>query len=230
MRILIVGNSVSNPPSDGAPSYPRLLADRLGNTAAVETIIGSGETIEQMEQRAIRALTGGVDRLILQVGINECAPRPLTVAERARLSELRPAWLRRQIIQVIHRFRPHIIRARRLNQFTPLPAFMASLRRIAAAARSANASVLILPITTVTAIAERRTPFTNRESARYNAALTELASPTVYVASQREIFGTDDATGLVASPETVHLSPASHHLITTFILRWVATAARSEAV
>ena len=222
MRILIVGNSVSNPPFDGAPSYPRLLGEQLGAQATVITIIGSGETIEQLEARTIAALAGDVDRLVLQVGINECAPRPLSVSERAWLGRLRSDWLRKQIIRIIHRFRPQIIRVRGLRQVTPLPAFKASVARVVAAARERNIPVLILPITTVTAVAEARTPFTNREAARYNAALAAFSSAGVRVATQRDIFGTDEATGLVASPETVHLSPDSHRMMASFVQAWIS--------
>lgn len=231
MTLLILGNSVSNPPFDGAPSYPGLLAARLKGIAAVQTIIGSGETIEQMEERALAALSSGVDRLVLQVGINECAPRPLAVAERSRLGSLRPLWLQRRIIRLIHRFRARIIRSRELKQFMTLPAFTASVQRVLNAAQSAGVRVLILPITTVTPVAERRTPFTNREIARYNAALSRLASSSAQFASQSEIFGTNEATMLVASPDTVHLSPASHDILANYILQWLdAAAVRSEAV
>jgi hypothetical protein len=229
LKILIVGNSVSNPPFAGAPSYPALLAEALGPTATIDTIIRSGETIEHMEAGIVRALASGPDWLVLQVGINECAPRPLSVAERARLSALRPAWLQRQIIRVIHRWRPSIIRARALHQFTPLPDFVASVRRVLAVARSARVKVLVLPITTVTTVAERRTPFTNREVGRYNAALLQEASSDVRVATQLEVFGTDDASALVAGPETVHLSPAAHAQLAGFVAEALAAAPADAA-
>ncbi len=221
MKVLIVGNSVSQPPFPGAQSYPQLLGERLGPDVEIETIIGSGETIEQLEPAAISALATPRDRVVLHIGINECAPRPLSVAERARLSALRPKWLQRQIIRVIHRFRPNIIRVRPLHQFTPLPAFQLAVQRVLTAARSAGARVLVLPITTVTATAEQRTPFTNREVARYNAALLALASSAVHVATQREIFGSDEATPIVASPETVHLSPSAHAVIADYVAAWL---------
>lgn len=221
MRVLIVGNSVSQPPSAGAASYPQLLAQRFSGRAEIETIIGSGETIHQLESAASKALAKPHDFVILQVGINECAPRPLSVSERARLGALRPAWLQRQIIRAIHRFRPQIIRARRLHQFMPLPEFQSAVQRVVSAAQSAGARVLILPITTVTPIAEQRTPFTNREVSRYNEALQRLGSPAIHVPTQREIFRSDDAASIVANPETVHLAEAAHGVIANYVAAWL---------
>lgn len=226
MKLLIVGNSVSNPPHDGSPSYVQLLSDRLATAGVVETIIRGGETIAQIEPVAITALGRNPDYLVLQVGINECAPRPLSVSERARLGRLRPAWLQRQIIRVIHRFRPQIIRARALNQVVPLADFVATVQRVVDRAAAAGTRVLILPITTVAAEAEGRTPFTNREARRYNDALRAFASATVRVPSQVEVFGSDDALPIVASPDTVHLSAAAHRTLASFIAGWLATPAR----
>src|SRR5205809_916572 len=60
-------------------------------------------------------------------------------------------------------------------RLTTLDRFAASVSRIARAAREAGVRVLLLPITDVTMTAEMRTPFTNREIARYNRALQAAA-------------------------------------------------------
>ena len=229
MKILVAGNSVSEPPSKGAASYPALLSQRFGGAASVETIIGSGETIAQMETRIVESLARRPDWLILQVGINECAPRPLSVAERARLGALQPQWLQWRIVRLIHHLRPWIIRMRTLQQFMPLPDFLSSVRRVLAAAEAHGVRVIVLPITTVTSVAERRTPFTNREVARYNAALAGMAGHNVRVITQQDIFGSDDAAAVVASPDTVHLSLSAHERLADFL--FIATAsARFPAV
>jgi lysophospholipase L1-like esterase len=226
MRLLIVGNSVSNPPHTGEPSYSQLLEERLAGSGSVETLIRGGETIVQIQGSAMAALGMRPDYLVLQVGINECAPRPLSLAERARLGRVRPSWLQRQIIRLIHRFRPNIIRARALNQVVPLPEFVATVTRLLDAAVAAGTRVLVLPITSVAPEAESRTPFTNREVRRYNDALQALASPGVRVASQAEVFGSDVAAEIVASPDTVHLSPDAHRALASFIANWLTNPAR----
>src|SRR5206468_2107531 len=133
--------------------YPQRLETLAAGSWQVITIIRSGATVEEMELEIVEALRGCPDALVLQVGINECAPRPLGVAGRARLGRLRPQWLRDRLIGVVHRFRPQIIRARPLAQFTTLDRFEASVSRVVRAARDAGAAVLLLPITQVTATA-----------------------------------------------------------------------------
>ena len=220
-RLLIVGNSVSLPPAPGIAAYPERLADMMQGRWIIDTLLRSGETIEQMEADILAALAARPSRLVLQVGINECAPRPLGARERDALGRLRPLLLRGLIIRMLHRYRPQIIRARRLQQFTPLPRFVDAVTRILAAARRVDCRVLILPITTVTAVAERRTPFTNREVARYNEALRISAGNTAAFASQHELFADAPADDLCATPETVHLSGAAHQRIAEFVAAWV---------
>lgn len=225
LTLLIVGNSVSLPPAAGIDAYPERVALRLGDSWRTDTILRSGATVEEMEADVLAALVAQPDYLVLQVGINECAPRPLGVGERAWLGRLRPLRLRQLLIRVIHHLRPHIIRLRPLQQFTPLPRFVSSVRRIVMQAAAGGTRVLVLPITRVTAEAERRTPFTNREVARYNDALAPLASTLVHVASNEAIFGEAGPDTLCHTPETVHLSAAAHDAISDYILRWLGPAA-----
>lgn len=228
MTVLIVGNSVSMPPAADVPGYPERLAALTAGRWSMETLIKSGETIEQMERDVVAALAKRPNRVVIQVGINECAPRPLSVAERERLGRLQPPRLRSLIIRGLHRFRPQIIRARTLHQFTPLPRFVESVRRVLTAAASAGCTALVLPITTVTAVAELRTPFTNREVERYNAGLASLAGSAARVVTQRELFGNSTADELCVTPDSVHLGAAAHERIATFLAEWLDAPALSK--
>src|SRR5437763_992666 len=137
-RLLIIGNSVSMSPATGVEAYPQRIAAPRGAAWQLSTIIHSGKTIEAMEPEILDALRLGPSLVILQVGINECAPRPLAPSGRARLATLKPVWLRDTIIAAIHRWRPQIIRLRPLAQFTPLDRFAASVGRVVSAARIAG--------------------------------------------------------------------------------------------
>lgn len=229
MTVLIVGNSVSQPPAPGVPGFPERLAARAQGRWRVDTIVNSGATIEQMEGEAMAALAKAPDRLILQIGINECAPRPLNWEERERLGRLRPAALRNLIIRAIHFWRPQIIRARRLQQFTPLPRFVASAGRIVAAAAARGTPVLVLPITPVTPAAEVRTPFTNREIQRYNDGLATLAGPLISIVTQPQLFGAMTAEQLCVTPESVHLAGDAHERIAAFIAAWLERPAAAAS-
>lgn len=228
MTVLIVGNSVSMRPHPEVPAYPELLGRCLGPSWALREVIRGGETIEQLEAPVLGEIAAAPDIVVLQVGINECAPRPLSVRERERLGRLRPGRLRALVIKAIHHLRPRIIRARALQQVTPLPRFLSSMRRVATAAVAHGAHVLVLPITTVTAVAEARTPFTNREVARYNSGLATLAAPGVTIVTAAEIFGTQTADVLCMTPDTVHLSASAHEQLSAFVCGWIQHATRKR--
>lgn len=229
MTVLVVGNSVSQPPAPDVAAFPERLAAGGRGRWQLDTIVNSGATIEQMEDAVLTAIGRSPDRVVLQIGINECAPRPLNWSERERLGRLRPAWLRQLIVRIIHRLRPTIIRARRLQQFTPLPRFVASAGRVVAAAVARGAPVLILPITEVTPVAEIRTPFTNREIRRYNEGLASLIGPMVRVATQAEVFGAVAADQLCITPDSVHLGAAAHARVAAFIAGWLESPAASAS-
>ena len=224
-RLLVVGNSVSMPPQPGVAPYPERLATLARDRWQIATIIRSGGTIEEMEPDVLAALDTRPDALVVQVGINECAPRPLGPAGRARLGTLEPQWLRDRIIGVLHRWRPQIIRLRPLAQFTTLDRFAVSVSRIARAARAAGVRVLLLPITEVTTIAEMRTPFTNREVARYNRALQDAAGDGVAWIDVAVLFPNQTPDAFCHAPETVHWSAASHQRVAEYLAAWLGSIA-----
>jgi hypothetical protein len=219
--VLIVGNSVSLSPAAGIEAYPQRLRMAVGPEWQVATIVHSGKTVEEMEPEILEALGKGPSAIVLQVGINECAPRPLGPSGRRRLGALRPVWLRTAIIGAIHRWRPHIIRLRPLAQFTPLDRFAASVGRIVEAARPFGVRMLILPITAVTPAAEARTPFTNREVARYNDALRAVAGQTGTWVDTATLLPTLTPIDYCHEPETVHWSAAAHARVAEFIVAWL---------
>lgn len=218
-RMLIVGNSVSASPAQGIPAYPELLEELLAQCEVVK-IIHSGRTIDNMESEILSAL-GQVSFsvMVLQVGINECGPRPLSRQERARLSKLRPVRLRMWIIKFLHNYRPHIIRWRGLNQFTPRPKFVEVVGRVVKKAVTLNCAVLILPITHVTATAEIRQPFFNREIDRYNAVLRSFSGNGARYIEQRELFGDMKPDEFCITPESVHLNGMAHEKIASLLVQ-----------
>jgi lysophospholipase L1-like esterase len=220
-RVVIVGNSISLPPAHGVEAYPQRVATALGGEWSVAAIIHSGQTVEEMELEILEAMRAAPSAVVLQVGINECAPRPLAPRGRKLLGAVRPTWLRAAIITAIHRWRPQIIRVRPLAQFTPVDRFAASVRRIAAAARRAGSRLLILPITEVTPAAEARTPFTNREVGRYNHALREIAGNGVVWVDTPSLFPAMTPADYCHEPETVHWSAAAHGRVAEFIVEWL---------
>lgn len=220
--MLVVGNSVSISPADGVPAYPELLQGELGVLWEVRPVLRSGATIDEFETEILQTITAyQPDVLVLQVGINECAPRPLARRGRDRLSHLRWTALRARIIQFLHEYRAQIIRFRGVRQLTPLPVFESSVRRVLARALQCGGRVLILPITRLTSTAEMRTPFANQEIARYNEALRACAGTQVRFVAEGELFPGQPPDDYSASPATVHLSGAAHAAIARFVHDWI---------
>ena len=206
------------PPADGVTAYPELLQARLRDKWQVFTIIGGGKTIDELEPDILAALDNLRPHVLaLQVGVNECGPRPLSRQERARLGRVRPRLLQSFIIRVLHAFRPHIIRARGPNQFTSATAFAECVRRIIARARALHAFVVIVPITHVSASAEIRQPFFNREIDRYNDILRGIKADGVLYLEERELFGDRRPEEFCLTPETVHLNGWAHERLAAVI-------------
>jgi hypothetical protein len=213
---------VSLPPREGVVAYPELLETRLDDQWQVVKIIRGGQTVDQFESEIVTALEEKAPRaLILQVGVNECGPRPLKRQERERLGRVRPAWLRSFLIRGIHEFRPQIIRARGPNPFTSISAFADSVQGIIAKAVSLRCAVLILPITQVSPMAEIRQPFFNREIDRYNDILRSIKGNGVSYLEQHEVLGKAGPEDFCITPESVHLNGWAHEKLAAYLADWL---------
>lgn len=207
LRLLIVGNSISLPPGEGVAAYPELLEAKIGQQWDIHTIVRGGQTIDEFVSEVVAGLNEIVPQaLVLQIGINECAPRPLRRRERDRLGRLRPRWFQALIIQCIHQFRPQIIRLRGLNQFTQLAVFAKCVEGIVATCASLRCPVIILPIMSVTSAAEARQPMINREIDRYADMLRSLNSCSVSYLEQCKLFGGSGPNDFCITQESVHLN------------------------
>lgn len=225
-RLLIVGNSVSLPPREGVSAYPELLEAQLGRQWAVYRIIRSGKTIDEFESEVVTGLNEiEPQALVLQVGINECAPRPLRRSERDRLERLRLRLLKSLIIRCIHQFRPQIIRFRGLNQLTELAVFAECVKGIVAICASLRCPVIILPIMSVTSATEARQPMINREIGRYAEMLKSLNSRSVFYLEQRKLFGDRGPNDFCITQESVHLNSWAHEQIASHVANWLGLLA-----
>lgn len=219
---MLVGNSVSLPPAEAVAAYPELLQARLQDKWQFFPIIRGGQTVDEFETEILRVVEEILPQVvILQVGVNECAPRPLKRHERAWLGRLRPRLLQSAVIRLLHQFRPYIIRARGPNQFTAISLFADTVQRIIARARSVGSMVLVLPITHVSPIAEIRQPFFNREIDRYNDVLRSFRGDGVSYLEEHELVGNRTPNGFCVSPESVHLNDWTHEQLAACIAGWL---------
>ena len=220
--LLVVGNSVSLAPADGVPGYPERVAKRATDWRQV-VVIDSGATVEELAPRALDAIRAvSPEAVIVQVGINDCAPRPWSPRQRRWLGRLKPLALRQRIISAIHRWRPQIIRLRPLAQNAPLEKFDAAVGRLVAAARACGATVLLLPIPPIHEVAEARTPFANREIARDATALRRHAGEGVSYVDTETLFHSGDPSTYCITPASVHWNATAHDRAAQYIVTWLS--------
>lgn len=218
MKVLIVGNSVSQKSNTKEKVYPKLLRKKFKGKINVIELIRDGNSVRDFEKGTIDILHAHTPQfMVLQVGHVDCAPRPLKRGERDKLSGVRPKWLRNQIIRLIHNHRPSIIRRRGLIQFTPLPIFKTSVASILANAHSENCYVFILPITRVSTRQEIREPWYNREIKRYNDALRGFSSGCVRFIDQEELLADSIPDEYCLAPEDLHLKDFVHQRIADYL-------------
>src|SRR5437899_4371430 len=80
---LLIGNSVSLAPSAAVVPYPELVTGVARDSWRLHALIRSGATVEEIEPDATALMaTHQLAAVVLQVGINECAPRPLSASQR----------------------------------------------------------------------------------------------------------------------------------------------------
>ena len=221
--LLIVGNSVSLSPGPGILSYPERLAAQVPEWRQI-AVIESGATVEELASAAVEAIrTANPRAVVLQVGINECAPRPLGPRQRRWVGRVRPLRLRGVIVAALHRWRPQIIRLRPLAQNLPPDRFDTALGRFISVARSVGAAVLLLPIPEVHPVAERRTPFTNREIRRYTALLDRHVGDEVSRVDVATLFESIDPAVYCIRPDSVHWSAFAHERAARYIAEWLSS-------
>lgn len=207
--------------------YPELLA--LRHPGGVLSRCVDGGTILDLERMARRTLREDDPRaVVLQMGIVDCAPRPLTDEERDRLSRLRPEIFRRAVIRLLHVQRRQVIRWRGLIQRTPLALYAESFRRILEACYERDRQVAVLPIFPATTAILARNPRLALEIDTYNAAMRATdGRPAFFDAAT--LFRGLSADAVAVRPESVHLNQLGHERLAEALASWIAPlAARGE--
>lgn len=224
-KVAIFGNSVSAVPIKEDTSivpFPDLLHRRLLPLGwQVVTRAIHGGTIAQIEAAVREVVEQEAPRaVILQVGLVDCVLRPLTERERAKLSDLRPLLLRDAMISFFHRFRDGVIRLRGTIQYTPLPEYLDSFRRILDFCYQRCCRIGVLPIFPVTESIIRRSRSLPSEIDRYNKGM-QACDPRPYYFSVEEFLGRRPIEDVVLGPNSVHFNQIGHGLIAERLFDWM---------
>jgi len=198
--------------------YAQLLAERGW---VVHNHSVDGGTVRDIERAAALALASHrPTAIVIQVGIVDCAPRPLAFWERELLSHVRPDRLRNRIVAFLHEHRAAIIARRRLIQSTPLPEFTQSLERLAERCLSATSHVAALPIFPATSEVLARNPLLRSEIDKYNDAMRRWSERLRFF-EVKETVGETPIESLAATPESVHLNQRGHELVAEALCSWL---------
>lgn len=223
--LLILGNSVSMSPPEAVDrpvtSYPDLLLARLRSAQwRVEHRNSSGATVDDIERTARQIapeLRPGA--ILIQLGIVDCAPRPLRPWERNLLERIRPRLLRDRIVKFLHDYRATIIRHRGLIQRTDLVSFRVRFRQLLEVCLAVTDRIAILPIFPATGSILARNPRLAAEIDKYNEVMR--SDPRAVMFDADEVFNGVAIDALCVTPDSVHLNQRGHELIASFVETWL---------
>jgi len=115
------------------------------------------------------------DVAVIQLGLSDCAPRPLAIWWRDILSKLRPVGLRRTIIRGLHRHRPFIQKHIGYFQRTPYDVFKKDFDTLLRLVSSLSRSSIVVLMPPIKDSLEEHSPGLRKEIDRYNTLMKELA-------------------------------------------------------
>lgn len=115
--------------------------------------------------------------LIIQCGINDCAPRPVPPRVRAVIGKL-PTALRWAVVKIIHFARPYLLGAGIRWYATDLDNFEALLRKWLEEALRECPHVYVTTIVPVGKVVEKRSPGFSENIQKYNEKIRDVCKST----------------------------------------------------
>jgi len=205
--------------------YPDLLRERLETEGwRVEHRSSSGATVDDIERTARQIVPElRPAAVVIQLGIVDCAPRPLRPWERDLLGRIRPRLLHAVVVRFLHEYRAEVIRYRGLIQRTDIVAFREHFRQLLDHCLAVTNRIAILPIFPATSSILARNPRLAAEIGKYNEAMR--SDPRAVMFDVGEIFGKASIETLSVTPESVHLNQGGHELMAACLEKWLRSAA-----
>ncbi|GJQ56109.1 MAG: hypothetical protein HKUEN07_26780 [Rhodocyclaceae bacterium] len=158
--------------------------------------------------------------LIIQCGINDCAPRPVPPRLRVMIGKL-PTPLRWAIVKIIHYARPYLLRAGIRWYATEAERFEALLQRWLEEAMRESASVYVTTIVPVGDSVEKRSPGFSEHIRKYNEIIRSVCVRTgaVLIDTFQAIASDSGAPGkLLSDIDGYHITREGHELFSELIL------------
>lgn len=159
---------------------------------------------------------------VIQVGIVDCAPRPVTSDAKDRIAKL-PSFIRVPIIAAIRRSRPVLVEHGIYSQETPPDAFRATLQSFAKEAGDAFDRVAVVNICPNHPNIERRSPKMPECIDAYNAIIESVVAE----AALKSVRLADVCSAVRSAGVDGHVNPNDGHHITTAAHRIYAAVIRT---
>jgi lysophospholipase L1-like esterase len=150
---------------------------------------------------------------IIQLGIVDCAPRPVTSRDKARIDRL-PAVVRQPVIATIRRWRPTLIEHGLFTRETSEEDFRAKLAQFVRLAADNFGGVVVVNICPNHPDIEARSPKMPDSIAAYNRIIADVvadaATPTVRLADVFAAISAEGIDGRVNPADGHHINVAGH--------------------
>ena len=179
MRSLFICDSLGLPRPDNNPEYEGTVSHYLAEKGHIWILGHTGVRITDLEEMMIglhELLPDGFfDLVVIQLGLSDCAPRPLAMHWRNTLSKVKPLPFKRFIIRLIHNHRPFIQKHFGYYQRTPYHKFINSLSTILKITSVKASRTIVILTPPVRDCVEAHSPGIRKEIGIYGEGMKKIA-------------------------------------------------------
>jgi len=215
-RALVITDSVGQPRPAIGLKYEDTYLGRLERDCPGQWVIsGAGyrlcESMGRVNNMAVQFPRGFFDIGIVQLGLVDCAPRPLSYEQRLIVEGL-PGFLRAPLVALLHKSRP-LIQKTGYYQFTPIKRFEREFTSLLDSLALLCRDVIVISIAPVSRAMASHSPGLDGEIARYNASMRELAPIFIDLSA----LAADEGKYLTGDG---HIRKPAHDFIWGFLSAW----------
>ncbi len=203
MISLFISDSLGLPNKD--TKYEDTVPYHLAKEGNVWLLCHMGATVTEFEGILV-GLSGVIpddffEVAVIQLGLSDCAPRPLAIYWRDKLSRLRPS-LRKFVVRLLHKHRPFIQKYIGYYQRTPYTVFREKFDRLLKMTAMLSGETIVILMPPIQDSLSKHSPGIRKEINKYNACMKEL--------SQRYGISVLDAVKELDIKPKLHLTSDGH--------------------
>lgn len=212
---LFISDSLGLPTKGSNSEFDDTILGWLSGIGNVWILSHTGATVTEYRE-TVQELTDIIDTnffdiAVIQLGLSDCAPRPLAMQWRDRLSRLRPLWLKKRIIKFLHNHRAFIQKHIGYYQRTPFDKFERDFTNLLIMLSGLSKQMVVVLMPPVSDSLNDHSPGIRYENRKYNDFMRQKAE-------QFKALIIDEAERMEAEPAVYltndgHLSGEGHKLV-----------------